>query len=60
MFYIIMCTVNVVLCLHFKARWQECATFICRLRPSGNHTATFAVNHNFSEQILDWSIGESV
>ena len=28
--------------------------------PSGNHTATFAVNHNCFGQILDWSLGESM
>ena len=39
------------------ARISPHATVV--LRPSGNHTATFAVNHNFFEQILDWSIGES-
>ena len=39
---------------------KNVATYICRLRPSGNHTATFAANHNFFEQILDWSIGESM
>ena len=39
---------------------KHVATCNCRLRPSGNCTVTFAVNHNFIKQILEWSIGESM
>jgi len=50
------------LCFVFALRLSgnDIATYNCRLRPSGNHTATFAVNWIFFEHILDPSIGESM
>ena len=49
-----------VLYLLLRPSGKNVATCKRRLMPSGNHTATFAVNHNFLEQILDWSIGVSM